>query len=174
MNYWLLALLCASLSLDVLRSAFFFTDAGYPAGYRLKEVMWRTLAVAAGGGLGLLAGMISPGNPLKLDFALLMLVGIKMVWQGVTTLPHDADSRFPASMALLAASSINLFLAGLALGIMGKALLFAPLFTAISTLVFQTISHRFATGPLRENTSFRPVVMGGVFVLIICILHYIT
>lgn len=172
MNYWLLAVLCASLSLDILRSAFFFPDGRYPIGYRLKEIMWRVLAVATGGGLGLLVGLISPDNHLKLDFALLMLVGIKMIWQGVTTLPYDADSRYPAGTALLVASSINLFIAGLALGIMGKPLLFAPLLIGLSTWVFQTFSKRFATGPLRENTTFRPVVLGGIFVLTICIFHF--
>ncbi len=135
--------------------------------------MWRILAVSLGGGLGLLIGMINPDTPLKIHIILLMLVvGIKMIWRGIKTLPDDADSQYTAGTTLILANSINLFLGGLAMGLMGKSVLFAPLFRGFSTLLFQSISKRFASGPLRENSTFRPVVVGGILVLTICILHF--
>jgi len=173
LNYLFLCLVCLSLSLDLLRSSFLFQEGKYPAGYRLREAMWRTVAMWVGGITGWLIGFITPGNFLLLDFSILMFVGVKMIWQGATTLPADTSFRLSAGTQLMFVSSVNSFLSGIALGISGQSFWAAAVVLGLMSVVMQTVSRKLAKGRLPLSNRFRPVVFGGVVLVIVSIIHYI-
>jgi len=136
--------------------------------------MWRMFAMWGGGGAGWLVGLIDPSAHLPVDFALLMLVGAKMIWMGLVSPPLDADDRFSPGGALLAATSVNSFLAGLALGIGNYHFWAAAIILSLFTIIMQSVSRMLVKGNLHEKTRFRPGVAGGIIILIVTLLHFYT
>lgn len=169
-----LCLVCLSLSLDLLRSSFLFPEGNYPSGYRLREAMWRTIAMWCGGVMGWLIGFITPDNFLFLNFSIFMFVGVKMVWQGTTTLPADTNFSFSAGTSLMLASSVNSFLSGIALGISGQPFWAAAVVLGMMSLAMQTASKKLAIGKLPQSNLFRPVVFGGIVIILASIIHFIS
>lgn len=168
-----LCLVCLSLSLDLLRSSFLFQEGKYPPGYRLREAMWRTVAMWGGGVTGWLLGLITPDSFLLLDFSILMFVGVKMIWQGATTLPADTSFSLSAGTQLLFVSSVNSFLAGIAMGIAGQPFWGAAVVLGLMSVVMQSVSPKLAKRKLPPGNRFRPVVFGGIIMVMASIIHYI-
>lgn len=172
MNIVIITLISLALSLDVLRSSFFFSQGKYPKGHRLREAMWRVVAMAFGGFVGWLLITFLPMSTNPFGFALLMLVGVKMLWTGIKDLPFDADDRFHAGSALMVAASVNAFLAGLALGLDHRNYLASALLLGFFVLIMQSVSHRLAEGRLAKNPLFRPAVAGGVLLVLVELINF--